>query len=218
MPRVRVSTDTLDMRAFTFIEIVVASAITAVIAGAAIVTASAAVARHRVATESHAVLDIVSRQRAAHVAEARTELLVFCADCVDDTGAPQGRLNPNALDVYLANPSSPERGRLVESTSFDITIEHAGCERVMLDSLGRSVVSNPDGLAPRDSGLSLAADTDDPQGITFASAGNITSSFAPPIPVAPAHASNLSSRLTPVPMSRGTFQGDPQVPLALPLH
>jgi prepilin-type N-terminal cleavage/methylation domain-containing protein len=206
------------MRGFTLVEVVVAAAITAVIAGAAIATASTAAARHRISSESQQVLQTVSRQRAAHVAEARTELLVICADCVDDSGAPQARLNPNALDIYLANGASPDRGRLVESKSFGISVEHAGCERVVLDGLGRSVVPAPTGLTARDAGLRLAADSDDPQDINFASAGNITSSFAPPIPVAPAHASNLSSRLTPVPMSRGTFQGDPQVPLALPLH
>jgi prepilin-type N-terminal cleavage/methylation domain-containing protein len=221
-------------RGFTLLEMIVAVTISGVVAASAIVGISTISARNKRNTEFDRVLADVQQQRAIHVAAGRTELLMFCVDCIDSTGAPSTGGDVQTLDAYLADTVTDRtRGRPLFSERYDLTLT-AGCSGLIaLDALGRSIdlprgsndvpvatIETP--LATTNCTLKLdptsAPRPGDDGIITFGSDGRLLRSFGPPILPEPPHAQNFSARTTPNPMPRGRFEGDASRASALPLH
>lgn len=196
------------MRAFTLIEITVVVAIGAALAGGAIAALSSAARKGHAQGERTRLLSDISGQRAAHVAAGRTDALVVCVDCVNADGSANTSPRNDTLDIFVEG-SSP-----MASIKYDLRLSFDCNEGVYLNALGRSV--SPAG-ATRDCNLDIVSGNEPANTLTFTGDGRLKPSFADTILPEPAHAQNLSSRSTPVPMTRGRFTGDatraPQLPL-----
>jgi prepilin-type N-terminal cleavage/methylation domain-containing protein len=205
-------------RAMSMVEIMVVAAIAAVLAGGAMASMSAIAKRQVVAQTLEQVLTDVQQQRVAHVAAGREELLAFCVDCIDENGNPKAAVSPNVLNAYLIDdPLQPDRGRPAFVGTYDtgLTIDLKGRPHVAVDALGRSVTC--DTRTPLEVTMNLAMSGAKEQ-ITFGGDGRLDPSFGEQAPQLAPHAQNLSSRVTPNPMPRGSFTGDATRAGALPLH
>jgi prepilin-type N-terminal cleavage/methylation domain-containing protein len=187
------------MRAFTMLEIVVVASIGAILASGAMVALSSAAKKGRTQGELTRLLSDVSSQRAAHVASGRTEPLTFCVDCVNDDGTPNPSPRKDTLDVFLAG-SSP-----LAQVQYDLDLSADCGGQIHLNALGRSVDT---GGRTIDCSLRIVSGNDPPSTLGFTRDGRLKPSFADDVPPEPAHAQDLSSRTTPVPMRRGRFTGD----------
>lgn len=200
----------MHARAVTLIEITVVVAISAVLAAGAFIAISSA-SKQKDTAGLDALLALITEQRASHVAAGRSEFLALCVDCFDDGGAPQPPQVVAAVDVALVEPAGPfDNGRMVLSQVIGgVTFRITGSGPIVLDALGRSVALQTDGsLVGVDRRIDVTLTTGKRESITLTGDGRLLSSFAPPQPVLPAHAQNLSSRRTATPMPRGAFTGD----------
>lgn len=200
------------------VEIMVVAAIAAVLAGGAMASMSAIAKRQVVAQTLEQVLADVQQQRVAHVAAGREELLAFCVDCIDENGNPKASVSPNVLNAYLVDdPLQPDRGRPAFVGTYDkaLTIDLKDRPHIAIDALGRSVTC--DTRTPLQTTMALRMSGTNEE-LIFGGDGRLDPSFGEQAPQLAPHAQNLSSRVTPNPMPRGSFTGDATRAAALPLH
>jgi prepilin-type N-terminal cleavage/methylation domain-containing protein len=205
-------------RAMSMVEIMVVAAIAAVLAGGAMASMSAIAKRQVVSQTLEQVLNDVQQQRVAHVAAGREELLAFCIDCIDADGNAKVPEQDNVLNAYLIDdPLQPDRGRPAFIGTYDRALELDLGTRphVAIDALGRSVTC--DTRQPLAVTMSIQM-SGSRESIIFGGDGRLDPSFGQETPQLAPHAQNLSSRVTPDPMPRGTFTGDATRAAALPLH
>ena len=221
----------MQTRGFSLVEMVVAVAVSGIVAAGAVVAISNVAAKSRRNTEIDQLLVDVQRQRALHVAAGRSEPLMLCVDCVDDAGAPKVAGDTSTLDVYLADTATDRhRGRLLFSGTYGLTLGAQCNGLIALDALGRSLRLPPGDAVPVPTIGAATATTNcqltltppsgaaDNEELVFGGDGRLLPSFAPALLPEPPHAQNLSARTTPNPMPRGRFEGDPSRATALPLH
>lgn len=196
--------------------------IAAVVASIAFVSVSAAAERQRSQLSLNTLLADVEQVRNAHVATGRKELLIICADCVDTSGAAQAPQRTNVLRFYVAEDRDDvTSGRVLHTGTYEGLALRMTTPMIAIDGLGRSVglngVSVPAEPVPAQETIRI----DDGRAkheLVFSRDGRLQPTFASEILPPPAHAQNLSERVSRDVTPRGRFSGDPGRSRQLLLH